>query len=99
MELKDANGADVFAEPNHGFVYVLQAISFGNVTESGIPGVNDLVRLAQHLAGVPGKQLFGNALYLADTDRNGKVDVADLVLLARHLADPENVLLGIPHQT
>jgi len=93
-DLLDEELTNVYAHANQGVIIVTQSIVWGNVTGTGYVHIGDLIRLAQHLANIPGMELYGDGLYLADVDRDGRVTVADLILLAQYLADPYYVVLG-----
>jgi len=86
---------DIYARTNYGIINIDQQGIWGNVTGSGYVHVGDLIRLAQHLANIPGMELYGDALYFADVDRDGRVTVADLILMAQYLADPYYIELGV----
>lgn len=46
----------------------------------------DVIKLCQHLAGNPEKQLSGDAVAAADTDGDGRVTNVDVIRLCQHLA-------------
>lgn len=96
IDSMNAYYAGVNADESYCDVYIQPAIVWGNVTQTGYLHVGDLTRLAQHLVGVPGMELPDCALYLADVDRDGRITVADLILIAQYLAAPYTVVLGVP---
>ena len=65
---------------------------YGDVDSTGVVNINDLIRLAQHLAGIV--TLDGSELLAADVDPNGNVNINDLIKLAQYLAGISGIILG-----
>jgi len=94
-DLMDASRSSFFADISNGTVYIFPVTVWGNVTGTGYLHVGDLVRLAQYVAGIPGYELMGDSLYVADVDRDGRVTVSDIILVAQYLAVTGDVVLGV----
>jgi len=87
IDLMDEYREDVHAHVYHGAIDVRPFV-WGNVTGTGYVHIGDMIRVAQHLAEIPGMELYGEEYNIADVDRDGRVTVADLILIAQHLANP-----------
>jgi len=92
-----------FGGPVHGrngsvLVYPGGPLLWGDVNLDGVVDIHDLVRLAQHIARVPGMELVDLGLLLSDVFFDGHTNLSDLIHLARFLASPDpnnpDVILG-----
>ena len=109
QDMKYLTRQDVSANRKNGSVTVLFYTSgdpgtdsdlWGDTNVDGVVDINDLIRFAKHLAGIPNERLTDRGLYLADVDRNGRVDLGDLILLTQYLQSVDlnspDVILGVP---
>ena len=56
----------------------------GDITQSGKAGINDVLAILKHIAGI--SKFTGIQLVRADVDSNGKIDINDALEILRHLA-------------
>jgi len=94
-DLINEDREDIYAHTSQGVINVVPPVNWGNVTGTGYLHIGDLIRIAQHIAEFSGMELYGEAFYLADVDRDGRITVSDLVLIAQYLANPGSVRLGV----
>jgi len=59
-------------------------IIYGKLTEGDVVNISDLIKLAQHLAGIV--ELTADELEAANVTHSGDVDILDLIKLAQYLA-------------
>jgi len=61
----------------------VELLQTGDITGDGNVDIRDLVRAKKHVAGIITLTSF--AYTVADSDKNGIIDAADLALLRRHM--------------
>jgi hypothetical protein len=84
----------------NGYVVITHGdLLWGDVNVDGVVDHRDVLALAQFLAGLPDSEPRDLGLKLADVDRNDRVNIGDLILIAQYVADwdgSRGVVLGIP---
>jgi len=92
------SGGPVHGRMGFVLVYPGGTMLWGDVNLDGVVDIHDLVRLAQHIARVPGMELVDLGLLLSDVFFDGHTNLSDLIHMARYLASPDpnnpDVILG-----
>ena len=99
-------GNNINAHHRNGSITIfpesVSPILWGDANQDGVVDIHDLIRIAQHIARVPGMELTGDGLIAADVFFDGLINTSDLIHLAQYLASADmnvpDVILG-PRRT